>query len=164
MKKPIDDYIAAYSLPLTKLCVSLTDHHSDAEDLFQSTWEKAIRSIRKYDISKPFDKWLFTICVNVFRDRVRRYENRKVLRFKDGREDERFLSSIPSEDGDRDEILALRAAVAQLKPPLREVIVLYYFRDYSVSELAEMLCIPEGTIKSRLSAARAELRKELKDD
>lgn len=164
MKKPIEEYIAAHGLALTKLCLSLTNDRHDAEDMYQSTWEKAIRHLRRYDETRPFEKWLFTICVNVYRDRVRRYDNSKLLRFTSDEEQERFLSSIPCDDGDRDEMLALHSAVKKLKPPLREAIVLYYFRGYSVAELSEILKIPEGTVKSRLSAARAELRKELNDD
>ena len=164
MKKQVEQYVRDYGLALTKLCVSLTDNRHDAEDLYQSTWEKVIRKLRKYDSSRPFEKWLFAVCVNTYRDRVRRYDNHKLLRFPSVEEQERFLSSIPCEDGDRDEYLSLHSAVRQLKPPLREAIVLYYFRDYSVAELSEILKIPEGTVKSRLSAARAELRKELKDD
>ena len=164
MKKPVEEYIAAHSLALTKLCLSLTDNRHDAEDLYQSTWEKAIRHLRRYDDSRPFEKWLFTICVNVFRDRVRRYDNSRIIRFSSDEEQERFLSSIPCDDGDRDAYIALRSAVKRLKPPLREAIVLYYFRGYCVAELSEILEIPEGTVKSRLSTARTELRKELSDD
>ncbi len=164
MKKNIEAYVAAHGLALTKLCLSLTNNRHDAEDLYQTTWEKAIRNLRKYDDARPFEKWLFTICVNTYRDRVRRYDNKKILQFSTDEEQERFLSSVPDEEGDRDEYLALYSAVKKLKPSLREAVVLYYFRDYSVAELAEILNIPAGTVKSRLSAARAELRKELSDD
>ncbi|MBQ3264492.1 MAG: RNA polymerase sigma factor [Ruminococcus sp.] len=164
MKKHIETYIAEHGLALTKLCLSLCGNTHDAEDLCQSTWEKAIRNLRKYDTDKPFEKWLFAICINTYRDRVRRYDNRKILRFSSDEEQDRFLSSIPSGDTDRDEMIALHTSVRQLKPALREVIVLYYFRDYSVAEMSEILGIPEGTVKSRLSTAREQLRKELKDD
>lgn len=161
MKKQIERYIAEHGLALTKLCLSLCGNSHDAEDLYQSTWEKAIRKFRTYDSGKPFEKWLFAICVNAYRDRMRRYDSRKILRFSSGEEQEKFLSSIPHEDTDRDEVIALHTALQGLNPPLREVIVLYYFRDYRVSELSEILGIPEGTVKSRLSTARAELRKAL---
>ncbi len=164
MKKQVEGYIREYGAALTKLCLSLTNNRADAEDLYQSTWEKAIRNLKQYDSARPFEKWLFGICVNAYRDRVRRYDNRKILQFSDNEEQERFLASIPCDDGNRDEYLALDIAVKKLKPSLREAVVLYYFRDYSVAELSEILGIPQGTVKSRLSAARAELRKELQDD
>ena len=164
MKKQVEEYIGEHGLALTKLCLSLTNNRSDAEDLYQSTWEKAIRNLRKYDSDRPFEKWLFTICVNTYRDRVRRYDSRKIVHFSTEEDQQQLLDSIPCEDGDRDEYLALHLAVRKLKPSLREAVVLYYFRDYSVAQLSEILGIPEGTVKSRLAAARAELRKELGED
>lgn len=164
MKKQIEAYVAQHGLALTKLCLSLCGNRHDAEDLYQSTWEKAIRKIRTYDSDNPFEKWLFAICVNTYRDRVRRYDNSKILRFSSDEEQDHVLSSIPVGDIDYDGMIALHAAVQRLKPALREVVVLYYFRDYSVAELSEILDIPEGTVKSRLSTARTELRKELTDD
>lgn len=164
MKEQMNRYIGEHGLALTKLCLSLTGNRHDAEDLYQASWERAIRSFKCYDKTKPFDKWLFTICVNLYRDRMRRYDNRRILRFDSEEEQERFLSSVSAPQTDRDEYLALRAAVRNLKAPLKEVIVLYYFRDRSIAETSEILGIPEGTVKSRLSAARYELRKELEDD
>lgn len=164
MKKQVENYISEHGLALTKLCLSLTNNRHDAEDLYQSTWEKAIRKLKKYDSTRPFEKWLFTICVNTYRDRVRRYDNKRILSFSSDEEQERIISSIPDPNSNRDDYLAIHAAVKRLKPSLREAVVLYYFRDYSVAELSEILAIPEGTVKSRLSTARAELRKELSDD
>ncbi len=164
MKKEFDILIRKHGLALTKLCLSLTGNRYDAEDLYQAVWERAMRKYKRYDRAKPFDKWLFTICVNLYRDRLKRYDNSKLVRFQTDEEQEHFLSSIPSDEDNRDEYIALRIAVRKLKPSLREAIVLYYFRDYSIADLAEILRIPEGTVKSRLSAARQELRKELNDD
>lgn len=164
MKQDMEECIRQYGPALTKLCLSLCGNRHDADDLYQSTWEKAIRKIRSYDEDKSFDKWLFTICVNTYRDLVRRYNRRKSVSFSSEEEQEFFLSSIPDKNFDRDEMIALHAAVRRLKPALRETIVLYYFRDYSVAELSEILAVPEGTVKSRLSTAREQLRKELKDE
>lgn len=100
MKKQVEEYIGEHGLALTKLCLSLTNNRSDAEDLYQSTWEKAIRNLRKYDSDRPFEKWLFTICVNTYRDRVRRYDSRKIVHFSTDEDQQQLLDSIPCEDGD----------------------------------------------------------------
>lgn len=164
MKKSIEKYVADYSESLSRLCASLTNNRHDAEDLFQSTWEKAIRKFKSYDSSKPFDKWLFTVCVNTFKDTKRRFDNTKIIRFSTAEEQENFLSSIQGFEEDRDEYLTLHNAIGHLSREKRAAIVLYYFRDFSVSELSEILGVPEGTVKSRLSSAREELRKELNDE
>lgn len=161
MKKSFDKYIADYGLSLTKLCYSLCSNRHDAEDLYQSTWEKAMKKLKLYDVEKPFEKWLFTICINTYRDSLKRFEKKKILSFQNSEEQQRFLMSIPDFSFDKDEYIALHNAVNKLPYELKEIIILYYFRDYSVKELSEILSIAQGTAKSRLSKARDILRKEL---
>ncbi len=161
MKKPFDKYIAQYGLSLTKLCSSLCSNRYDAEDLYQSTWEKAMKKIKLYDADKPFEKWLFSICINTYRDNLKRFDRKKVLKFSSDEEQQRFLSSIPDFSFDKDEYIALHEAMSKLPSDLKEIIVLYYFRDYTLKELSEILGIPEGTAKSRLYKSRDILRKEL---
>ncbi len=161
MKKHFEKYISDYGVALTKLCLSLTNNSNDAKDLYQTTWEKAMKKYRLYDKSKPFDKWLYSICVNAYRDEMRRYERKKLLNFSSKEEHQLFLDSISYEDVDRDEYISLYEAMKKLKPDHKEVIVLFYFNDYSIEELSELLSIPEGTVKSRLHTAREKIRKEL---
>ena len=58
----------------------------------------------------------------------------------------------------------LSEAVSRLKPEFKEVVLLFYYQGFSVSEIASMLDIAEGTVSSRLSRAREKLQKELKGD
>ena len=58
----------------------------------------------------------------------------------------------------------LSEAVSRLKPEFKEVVLLFYYQGFSVSEIAVMLDIAEGTVSSRLSRAREKLQKELKGD
>ena len=161
MKKPFDNLISEHGLSLSKLCLSLCNNSLDAQDLYQSTWEKAIKKYRHYDSSKPFEKWLFAICINTYRDSLKRFDRKKVVKFSSSEEQERFLSSIPDFTSDKDDYIALHNAIKRLSPHYREVIVLYYFKDYLVDELSEILEVPVGTVKSRLHTAREKLRKEL---
>lgn len=160
----ISQYITLYGRDLGRLCTSLTNSRADAEDLYQATWEKAIRKYSKYDPSKPFDKWLFAICVNTFKDMVKSPFRKKILQFESDEDLERTLNSIPSQDFPRDEFLSLHSAIKKLTTEKRQVLALYYFKDYSTKEVAEILNIPEGTVKSRLSSARNDLRKELENE
>ncbi len=164
MKKTFEKLIATHSTSLTKLCTSLCNNLHDAQDLYQATWEKAIKKYRQYDSNQSFEKWLFAICVNTYRDMLRRYDNKKVVKFSTSDEQESFLSSIPDFDVDKDEYIALHTALANLRPEHREVIILYYFKDYSILELSEILSVKEGTVKSRLHFAREKIRKEMHID
>lgn len=161
MKSKFQKYVQEYGHILSKLCMSLCNNTADAQDLYQSTWEKAIKKIKSYDNSRPFDKWLFAVCVNTYRDSLRRFDRKKIFHFNSVEEQERFLSTIPDFVADKDDYIALHTALTKLTPIQREVVVLYYFKDYSFSELSEILSIPDGTVKSRLHSALSVLRKEL---
>ena len=160
----ISEYINLYGRDLTRLCISLCNQRSDAEDLYQATWEKAIKNIRRYNDEKPFDKWLFAICVNTYKDTVKSSFRRKILSFNKTEDLDLTLNSISDDIAPHDEFLSLHQALKKLTPEKRQVIALYYFKDYSTKEVAEILNIPEGTVKSRLSTARQDLRKELNDE
>ena len=162
--KRIQEYINLYGRDLTRLCVSLCNQKSDAEDLYQATWEKAIKHLRKYNREKPFDKWLFTICVNTYKDSLKSAFRKKVVSFNKTEDLELTLNSVPEAVAPSDEFLSLHQALKKLSPDKRQAVALYYFKDYSTKEVAEILNIPEGTVKSRLSSARQDLRKELSDE
>lgn len=158
----IEKYISLYGKDLTRLCMSLCQSRSDAEDLYQSTWEKAMRHFRRYNREKPFDKWLFAICVNTYKDMVKSPFHKRIIRFDKVEDLERTINSIPADENiSREEILSLHNAISKLTADKRQVIALYYFKDYGTKEVAEILSIPEGTVKSRLNSARQDLRKEL---
>ena len=160
----ISEYINLYGRDLTRLCLSLCNQKSDAEDLYQATWEKAIKNLRKYNSEKPFDKWLFSICVNTYKDMVKSSFRRKILSFTKTEDLELTLNSVPETVAPVDEFITLHQALKKLSPDKRQAVALYYFKDYSTKEVAEILNIPEGTVKSRLSSARQDLRKEINNE
>lgn len=161
MKQKATELIETYSSELSRLCTSLCNCRQDAEDLFQITWEKVLRNLKKYDESRPFDKWLFRICINAHKDMMKNPFRKKRTSFKSEEDQELFLSSICEKDEMRDEYISLHKAIGNLDTNSRQVITLYYFRDFTTRELSELLGVPEGTVKSRLFKAREEIRKEM---
>ena len=154
-------YTAEYSPELTRFCMKLCGNVHDAEDLFQDTWARAFERIDQYDPSLSFKNWLFAICANIFKNSKKlKYNSSKVV-FSSQEEKERFISSIPAAEQDIDGYLDLHAAVHALSKKHRVVLVLYYFREFSQSEIASMLEIPEGTVKSRLNTAKKLLKRRL---
>ena len=164
MKPDISQYIKIHGKDLGRLCSSLCQNHFDAEDLYQATWEKVIRNYKKYDESRPFDKWLWSICINAYKDMLKNPFRRRVVSFDSSEDLERILLSVPTTEQDRDDCIVLHKAISRLEPQKRQVIALYYFKDLSTAELSQILNIPEGTVKSRLSSARAQIRKELNNE
>ena len=162
MKKEIDEYIRLYSMDLTRLCMSLCGNTHDAEDLFQDTWVKVMKGIDSYKDEMPFDKWLFSICVNTYKNKVKQFYNRKRIKFATEEDMQTFFNSIPDiQEDDRESYELLYRAVERLPKKLKAVVALYYFKEYSAKEVAEILGIPEGTVKSRLYCAREQIKRRL---
>ncbi len=161
----LNNYIEKYQTDLTRLCMSLCGSVYDADDLYQETWLKVMRKYDSFDTSRPFDKWLFSICVNTYKDTLRLAWRKKQLQFNTNEDKDLFLSSITcSDEFDKDEedYIALWESICKLPPKQRIVIALFYFKEYSHSEVAQILNIPEGTVKSRLHKAKILLKEALK--
>ena len=154
-------YTADYSPELTRFCMKLCGNVHDAEDLFQDTWTRAFDRFEQYDPAYSFKSWLFAICANIFRNSKKQKYNSARAEFATGEEKERFIRSIPDAQQDIDAYLDLRAAILSLPKKHRVILVLYYFREFSQREIASMLDIPEGTVKSRLNTAKKLLKRRL---
>lgn len=154
-------YVELYSRDLTRFCYKLCGDPHDAEDLFQDTWVKALEHFEQYDRSRSFKSWLFAICVNTYKNAGRDKYNAARFHFSTEEEKERFLNSIPDAQQDVDALLDLHRAIASLPKKHRVVITLYYFREFSRREIAEILDIPEGTVDSRLNTAKKHLKRRL---
>lgn len=159
----IDQYIRDYGKRLYGLCTFLCSNSYEAEDLYQETWLKVVKNISKYDTSKDFEPWLTTICVNTYRNTLRRIAASPVFNtFTTTDEKEQILNSIPAPEG-RD-YSDLYAAIKKLPEKLRLTVLLFYFRDMDIEKTAGVLGIPPGTVKSRLNKARKLLKEVLTDE
>ncbi|HKQ49409.1 MAG TPA: sigma-70 family RNA polymerase sigma factor [Phycisphaerae bacterium] len=136
-----------------------------AEDVVQETFVQVFQSAGSFDSAKRFRPWLFTIAANKARDhlrsRVRRREVPLTSTSPGGEESEvsylDFLADDLAEPGsameDEESRQRVRDIVTRMPENLREVLVLGYYQRFAYKEIAEMLSIPLGTVKSRLHAA-----------
>jgi len=145
----------AYSAHYRRLVAALyglTGDYSDAQDLVQEAYARALARPRQFlDVADP-EAWLRTVAINLARTRFRRRRLFDTL-VRTGRV-ARPPDSVPGLDPNR---VALIAALQQLSRPTRETIVLHHLADMSVHEVAETLGVPVGTVKARLSRGRAML-------
>ena len=155
-----DEYISIYGKRLFGLCQKLCDNREDAEDLYQEAWIKAYKFFARYDAGKEFEAWLTAICVNAYRDMLRRQKWKSLLiRFRTNEEKDSYLSNVPAPEGP--DYSDVRHAVNQLPEKYRLVTVLYYWDGLDITKTAETLGIPPGTVKYRLHKARELLRGRL---
>ena len=92
----LDDYIRQYGRRLYGLCLHLCKDREDADDLYQETWLKALQKLYTYDTDREFEPWLTQICVNTWRNALRRRRRSPFYDgFATGEEKDRFLSGVP---------------------------------------------------------------------
>ena len=136
-----------------------------AEELTQESFIKAFRALGSYDPRRKLSSWLFKIAHNTSIDYLRR--GRLTTESLDVANDEhRSLIETLSDDRVRsperdaassDLAVALDRAVAQLRPDYREVLVLRFAQDLSYQEIAEIMELPLGTVKTNIHRARKEM-------
>ena len=159
----IDQYIRQYGKRLYGLCLTLCANSFDADDLYQDTWLKAVKNISQYDESREFEPWLTRICVNTYRNRLRRIMKSPIFdAFSSEEEKTAVMESIAAPEAE--DYFRLHEAIDRLPEKLRITVILFYFRDMDVGQTAHTLNIPPGTVKSRLNKARKLLKEVLSDE
>ena len=155
----IDQYIRQYGKRLYGLCLSLCANTFDADDLYQDTWLQVVKHIAQYDPSREFEPWLTKICVNTYRNTLRRIARSPLLNFQTNEEKDALLQSVPTLENP--DYSPLYEAIDSLPKKYRLAVILFYFEEMDIVATAKVLGIPEGTVKSRLSKARRLLKEVL---
>lgn len=142
---------------LWRLAWRLTDDEQAAWDVLQEAWMVIARRIGRLTDPAAFPAWAYRITSNKSRDWIRR---RRRMRRADEAYGERWAES----NGDSREYADLRDALAGLPGHDRAILSFRYEDGFSTAEIAEILGIPPGTVKSRLHHARQRLRRFLEED
>jgi RNA polymerase sigma-70 factor (ECF subfamily) len=142
------------------------------EDVFQETFLQAYVSRETFDVSKPLRPWLFTIAANKARDALRRRQRVDATNLGSLFDDEEHsiddvLNTLDHDDVQpydgliREETATeVRQVIARMPAKLREVLLLAYFQKLPYAELAGILGVPVGTVKSRLHTAVGRFAEE----
>jgi len=144
------------------------------EDVFQETFLQLFTSRASFDLSRPLRPWLFTIAANKAKDALRKAQRTSAVAIgtisdaQDMSFDEMLdtLSSdnaVPYDEVERNETAErVGAVIANMPESLREILSLAYFNKFSYKQMAEIIGIPIGTVKSRLHTAVARFAKDWK--
>jgi len=153
--------VERYAPQARRVARAVLNDPDEADDAAQDGFLSALVKLGQYDARRPFGPWLMRIVANAATDRRRRRQVRKVEPLDPG-----LVGGGPRPDTDavRSELGEhLRAALAELPPRRRTAVVLFDVEGYSHAEIAEMLGIPEGTVRSEVFHARRRLRALLAD-
>lgn len=160
----IEDFVRAYQQVIYRLALSILDDASEAEDATQETLLAALGALDSFHGASSLKTWLYSITVNICRTRLQRHRRHEQLTKLLG--EILHMRSTPSveEHAIRDESdQVLWQAIHRMDEKHRIPIVLRYYHDLSVAEIAHILQIPEGTVHSRLNTARRQLHDVLKE-
>lgn len=159
--------VRRHSRELFQFVLRFTGDSLAAEDVVQESFLQVHHSAASFDPARRFKPWLFTIAANKARDSLRRRTRRREVPFDatiGGEESEsggRFLDLLATEDTEApiEELQAdenrqfVRQIVESMPAHLSEVLILGYYHRFPYKEIAEIVGIPLGTVKSRLHAA-----------
>jgi RNA polymerase sigma-70 factor (ECF subfamily) len=156
----IQQWIDLYGDDVLKIAYMYLRDKSKAEDAFQEVFLRAFRQMDTFRGDSSVKTWLLRITMNVCKDLRRSFWFRRVWTGK--------LPERTADDGlpeqqviEREQNRGLWEQVLDLPSPLKDVIILYYYQELDVKEIARVLEVPEGTVRSRLHRARERLKKNL---
>ncbi len=151
--------VERYAGQARRVARAVLGNEADADDAAQDAFLSALRNLGRYDASRPFGPWLMRIVANAATDRRRRQQVRTAEQISP-----QTPHSGPTPDREvlrRELRAALEAALATLPDRRRIAIVMFDVEGYTHQEIAEVLRVPVGTVRSDVFHARRALRKEL---
>ncbi len=151
-KDDISRYVVMLHNAVFRLSFSYVKNREDAEDISQEAFMRLYLSDKTFASDKDVKAWLMRVAINLSKDLLRSH------RLKPKAE---LTEDIPCEN---EKELMLLDSVKKLNPKYSSVIHLFYYEGYSVKEISEICRISESAVTTRLSRARAQLKKLLSDN
>ncbi|MDP9349834.1 MAG: sigma-70 family RNA polymerase sigma factor [Gemmatimonadota bacterium] len=167
------ELLGRYQRPVFSLVYRMVRDREQAEDLAQETFVKVFNNIERFDPKYKFSSWIFKIATNLAIDAIRKKE--PVTVSLDGSRhattDEAIEATriqVASEDENPEELLEskelgteIERAIGRLRPEYRTAIVLRHVEGRAYEEIAEIMDVPLGTVKTYIHRARGELKETL---
>ena len=157
----LDELVARWQRRLFEHARRLLRQPDAARDVVQEAWMAIVRGIGRLDDPASFRHWAYRIVTFKCTDWIRRQQRQRRLSEEVSREATRSEPAPPEPAGEESEIDRLRRALDALTAERRAILSFHYLEGLSVVEIAAVLAVPEGTVKSRLYHARQHLKNVL---
>ncbi|RKD24759.1 RNA polymerase sigma-70 factor, ECF subfamily [Caminicella sporogenes DSM 14501] len=147
--------INEYGTEILRLSYLYLKDYQLAEDACQDTFLKVYNKFHTFKGDSSEKTWITRICINVCKNYLRSSWLKRIVlndkKLKNKKDlDKELFNKVENND--------LLKSIMNLKPKYREVILMYYYQQFTVKEIAEILCISESNVYTRLSRARKELK------
>ncbi len=165
-----EELILTHEKIVYNVALRMMNHSEDAKDISQEVFLKAYRNIKNFDERSKFSTWLYRITTNTCIDEMRKRKGKQSYSLEAELENEEGgVQRQVADEGETPEEALLRTekqseivqALAQLVEEQRNIVILRDVRGLSYDEIAEILELPIGTVKSRISRARTQLKNEI---
>ena len=160
------EFVDRFGSKVYSVAYHFTLNREDAEELSQEIFLKTFENLHRYDGTFPLVAWLLSLSRNLCIDRYRRRKREKSFRFVS---DDAVLPLLKSDDDPASETLKrertklLFWALAEIPEDLAEILVLRDLDGLAYEEIGKALDLPDGTVKSRLFRARAEVARRIRE-
>lgn len=143
-----------YKDNLFSAAFSICKNAQDAEDIVQETYLKYLKSEQDFESEQHIKAWLLRVTINQAKNIVLSFWKRNRITFQE------YIQELPFETQEDSQVFD---TVMSLPRKYRVVLHLFYFEDYSISEISEILQVKENTVKSQLARGRKLLKEKLKE-
>lgn len=163
--------VETYERPVYSVILRMVRSPTLAEDLAQETFIKAFRHLGSFDPQRKLSSWLFKIAHNTTLDHLRRKDlETESIEPDEGEAADRSSTWVDEDTASPDQRIerrdlaeAIEGAIGELPPRYREIVVLRYQEELSYQEIAEILDLPMGTVKTQIHRARGQLAEILRE-
>lgn len=155
MRQSLHELVQLYQGSLFAAAFSICRNTQDAEDVVQDTFVQYYTAKKEFDDEQHVRAWLIRVAVNKAKNANHTFWRRNKLSIED------YMETLVFETPEAE---SLFETVMQLPEKYRIVVHLYYYEDYAVSEIADILKLGESNVKIRLARARTMLREKLKEE
>ncbi|MDE6219103.1 MAG: sigma-70 family RNA polymerase sigma factor [Lachnospiraceae bacterium] len=155
MRQSLQELAALYQNSLFAAAFSICKNTQDAEDVVQDTLIQYYTTKKEFENEQHIRAWLIRVAVNKAKNITHTFWRRNKVSIED------YMETLTFETPEAENLFE---TVMQLPEKYRIVIHLYYYEDYSVSEIAGILKLSESNVKTRLSRGRAMLKEVLKEE
>lgn len=159
----VERLIEDYGQDVLKIAYLYVKDQQLAEDIFQEAFYKVMKNYHKFEHLSSEKTWLIRITINTCKDLLRTSWLRRVTTFGTLEEQNQTQYEQPFDMTQSESNNELYEMIMKLPQRYKEVILLFYYEDFSYDEMAKILNIPKGTVQSRLARGREKLKKMMEE-